>query len=375
MKITCLHGNGACDGSPKPKPLRRSCHPMVAPTRGSEYCKQCQSSQEDLERSQGLKTCSRCLDGFSISSGQCVNRRSFTKVGFHVNTAGRLFEHSDISVALPLAFEQTMQEVLGVAAQVISLASIIDEATASGKTLVTAVMTNSQSTEDWSNAESPLEGTAFLTQSQVRLKTLNTNKFRQNIATVLTKKLNTSLNGSFPAFPIWVESAFESEGYCPHLRRWRGPDQGCSASTEIPLPASPVEAVLPAPADEPREKKSDHDRHHRAGDRNDVLPSPASPVGDSKVDAANGSPIGDGKQLARANGSPVGDSKDAGANGRLVDGANGPSQSVVTGASLGAASATVLVFIVSVWRWRRRSASEAAEKAQLFKGLAGTSSW
>lgn len=335
---------------------------MIEPTRGREYCKQCQSSQKHLERSQGLETCSRCSDGFSISNGQCVNMRSFIKIGFHVGTAGRLFEHSDIAVALPQAFERAMQEILGVAAQVISLASIIDEATAAGKTLVTVVMTNGQNIRDWSNAESPLEGTAFLTQSQVRLKALNTNKFRHNIAAVLTKELQVALNGNLPAFPLWVESAFESEGFCPHLRRWRGPDQGCSESSEIPSPASPVEAVLPARADDARprddkippphssveavlpaaaditrarEHRSDHDRDHLAGDRNNRLQ----------------------------------------AKGSHGDRASGASRSVVTGASFGAALGAVLVVIVSVWRARCRSASEAAEKAQLFKGLAGTSSW
>lgn len=331
----CPGGNDECAASRKPRPHSRRCQRMSGLIRGNDYCKKCSPS------------CSRCLDGFRFSNGidgHCVNMRSFAKASFYVGTAGRLFEQSDVSLALSPAFERAMKEVAGVYVQVVSLTSIEDRHIFTARTLVTIAATRGglpeivNAAEESKNVESPQEVAAFLSQTQQRLNSLD----KKRLAKALARELREELNGALQDFPVWIDFASKPEGFCSQLRRWRGSEHGCSEASAPPAKA-PVEVSSVAPVVASL-----------------AMPTEAAePSGDGGVDESHGSGYQGGNDTPDSHGPRP------------------TSPSVGTGAALGAAMAAVLVLACPCCcrRCRQGSGAKAADKTHLFKGLSGTSSW
>lgn len=302
---------------------------------GNEYCKRCSDS------------CAQCLDGFQLSNaagGRCENRHSFVKASFHVGTPGRLLEHNNVTLALPRAFERAIKEVAGISAQVVSLVSIVDDYLVTGNTLVTFATTGG---EGWGDAsrkeEAPEVAARLLSRIQRILSTVD----RSKLGKALTRTLREELHGAHTPFgptviPVWIDEAAAPQGFCSQLRRWLGPDLGCSESSGQPSQPAVQEAF----------GEGDHGQ-------NSAAPADASPSSPSR------SPRGDDAagQAAEATGS---------------DSLRQGSPSLVARASLGAAAVAGTLVAAAVawrWQWRQDTAANADDQAQLFKGLAGTSSW
>lgn len=325
---------------------------------GNEYCKRCSDS------------CAQCFDGFQLSKGaggRCENRHSFVKASFHVGTPGRLLEHNNVTLALPRAFERAINEVAGISAQVVSLASIVDGYLVTGKTLVTFATTSGEGWGDASRQEEAPEVAALvLSRIQRILSTVD----RSKLGKALTRTLQEELHGAQTPFgqsaiPVWIDAATAPQGFCSQLRRWLGPDLGCSQSsgqpTELPpamqteAPTAPSEsspgAKAPQPAVEEAVGEGAHGQTSSAEAPAEAPPSSPSrsPRGDDAADQATGSD-------RQRQGSP----------------------SLVARASLGAAAVAATLVAAAVawrWQWRQGTAANVDDQAQLFKGLAGTSSW